>query len=384
MSKVIGTPTQDATFFPGQQSYPDTCAIRCQEMILEEFTGVDIPEASLVTTAEQHGWYVPGGGTSPQDVGNLLELNGIPVTRYEEATIMNLAAELVQGHKVIIGVDSQELWQQETDVAREIQQLLGMQTADHAVVVSGIDTRDPENVKVLISDPGTGEAVAAYPVEQFMEAWQGSDFFMVATQQPAPINVMGMENFPYDVGHLAQFGEWSYEELEDFAVAHDMDAAADTRSVTDTEQTSFSDPIEAVFQEIDDLLQSISGEEVYPASAPSSLAGANTEQSPTAASSAIDMALREIENTLDGVAGGLAELAPLTPGLSNPYLTNLQESILVQDADGEISVSYDEAAAEVDAILSDVMGADLNSPPPADEDANTDLLSLETTGILED
>ena len=172
--RIIGEPEVDAEFFPGVQSYMDTCAVRCQEFILERFTGVDIPEDALVQEAQAAGWYAPGQGTIPEDVGNLLEAHGISTHRVTGATVYDLADELAQGHKVMIGVDSTELWEGKT-ILQEIAEWLGIEEdvpgADHAVVVSGIDTTDPDNPQVIVSDPGTGEHTV-YPMEHFLDAWE--------------------------------------------------------------------------------------------------------------------------------------------------------------------------------------------------------------------
>jgi len=210
---IIGDPRTDVSCFPGQQSYPDTCAIRCQEFILERFTGVDLGEVTLVREACDHGWYTPGGGTSPSDVGNLLELYGIPVTRYEHSNIWQLTAELAQGHKVILGVDSGEMWHQNS-VLERIEDRLGISGADHAVVVSGIDTTDPDNPVVIVSDPGTGDAAATYPLVEFLNAWEDSGFFMVATQDPAPPALNPeMINFDYVAGHIPEVAGVNYEDF---------------------------------------------------------------------------------------------------------------------------------------------------------------------------
>jgi len=208
----LGTPAQDIEVWAGQQSYADTCAIRCQEFVLEQFTGMHLDETALVQEAADAGWYSPGGGTSLQDVGNLLESHGIPVNRYEGATIFHLANELAQGHKVIVGVDSGELWGQ-NPVLESIEDKLGISGADHAVVVSGIDTSDPDHVQVIVSDPGTGEAAASYPMDQFVDAWRDSDCFMVATQDPAPPSLPEMANFDYSLGHIAEVWGLPYEQF---------------------------------------------------------------------------------------------------------------------------------------------------------------------------
>ncbi len=206
----MGTPGRDVASWPGGQNYADTCAIRCQEFILEQFTGVDFDEAALVRVAMDAGWYQPGGGTAPHDVGNLLELHGIAVNRYEGASIFNLTNELAQGHKVIVGVDSGELWG-ENPILEWIEDRLGISGADHAVVVSGIDTTDPNNVQVIISDPGTGDPAAVYPLERFVDAWRDSNCFMVATQEPAPPYLPEMVNFDYIAGHIPMVWGMPYD-----------------------------------------------------------------------------------------------------------------------------------------------------------------------------
>jgi serine/threonine protein kinase len=211
----FGTPGHDVAFWQGQQSYADTCAVRCQEFILQQFTGVDFPEKLLVDEAKEHGWYAPGHGTSMEDVGNLLELHGVAVNRYTEANVFHLANELAQGHKVIIGVDSSVLWGNNStmdSMLNTVQDHFGLGGgADHAVVVSGIDTTDPHHVKVIISDPGDGKAVASYPMEQFLHAWEGSHFYMVATQEPAPAHLPEMVHFDYAAGHLGSIADVPYE-----------------------------------------------------------------------------------------------------------------------------------------------------------------------------
>lgn len=164
----FGTPGHDRAFWEGQQNYADTCAIRCQEFILHQFTGVDLPESLLVDEAMQRGWYTPGQGTDLHDVGKLLELHGVAVNRYTDANVFHLAHELAQGHKVIIGVDSGQLWGHNPtmdEMLDAMQDRLGLPPhADHAVVVSGIDTTDPHHVRVILSAPGDGQAVASDPL----------------------------------------------------------------------------------------------------------------------------------------------------------------------------------------------------------------------------
>ena len=214
---TFGTPATDTAFWEGKQALPDDCAIKCQQFILEQFTGDVVGEVDLVQEAMDHGWYALGEGTAPENVGNLLELHGVGVTHYEHANQFHLANELAQGHKVIVGVESDSLWNH-NPVLEALRDMLGIHgSADHAVVVSGIDTSDPQHVLVQVSDPGTGQPLASYPMEQFLDAWRGSDFFMVATHDPAPAHLAEMANFDYTLGHISDVAGQPYDQFLEYA-----------------------------------------------------------------------------------------------------------------------------------------------------------------------
>jgi hypothetical protein len=208
----VGTPEIDVLYWVGQQNYPDTCVVRSEEFILEMFTGRNVDEDRLVQQSANHGWYVPGVGTQLEDVGNLLELHGIPTNSYDDATTYDLANELAQGHKVIIGVDSGELWGEERAVMQGGERPSDM-GADHAVVVSGIDTSNPPDIRVIISDPGTGEPAASYPLDHFIAAWQDANFSVTSTEDPAPSSLPEMANFDYEAGHIPEVMGMPYEEF---------------------------------------------------------------------------------------------------------------------------------------------------------------------------
>lgn len=209
---IIGTPEEDAATWDGRQSFPDTCTIRAQEFIIEQFTGEEVDEEALVQEATDSGFYTPGRGTTFEHTGSLLEAHGIPVNQYRDATTYDLADELAQGHKVILSVDAGELSGQEDPILEEIAGIAD-RDVDHDVVVSGIDTTDPENPQVIVSDPGTGEAGATYPMDQFLAAWQDSSFFMAATQEPVPETAPEMANFPYEEGHVPEVVSIPYEDF---------------------------------------------------------------------------------------------------------------------------------------------------------------------------
>lgn len=162
-----------------QQQYPDTCAIKSQQIILQSHD-IDVSEDELVRESIEKGWYTPGVGTAPSEVGNLLEEHGVNVSRYEHATIDDIAAELAKGHQVIVGVDSGELWTPGT--YESLEDFIIGNGADHALIVSGIGVSPLTGEReVTLTDSGTGEVAHVYTADEFEDAWDDSDNFMVTT-----------------------------------------------------------------------------------------------------------------------------------------------------------------------------------------------------------
>ncbi len=164
-----------------QQEFPDTCAIKSQQIILESHD-INVSEQDLVEESIDKGWYVPGqGGTMPEDVGNLLEEHGMTVNHFDNATIDDIASELAKGHQVIVGVDSGELWQ--PGHFESLEDFFKLGGADHALIVSGIQVNPLTSEReVLLTDPGTGEVTHTYTMDQFEDAWDDSDNFMISAE----------------------------------------------------------------------------------------------------------------------------------------------------------------------------------------------------------
>lgn len=219
--RIIGVPGDEY-----QQQYSDTCAIKSQQIIMNEF-GIPVTEDQLVEYSYQHGWY-SGNGTTCEDVGKLLEDGGIPIHRQENANVFDLVSELAQGHKVIVGVDSSELWGGKFH--GWLEDFFNGEQPDHALIVSGIDTSDPNNILVSVTDPGTGEHNRKYPLDQFMDAWADSNSYMVATDIPAPDSLPEMANFDYNTGHIEYVAGLPYMEFDIF---HDISSALPIHMMTD-------------------------------------------------------------------------------------------------------------------------------------------------------
>lgn len=257
MSKIIGEPEPWPQTIPEEiaQQYSDTCALKSQQIVMKTF-GVDIPEDQLAKESYDKGYYAPGSGSDPEMVGKLLNDHGIETHSANNASVYDLVAELSQGHKVIVGVDSSELWHPTwyNDIFGE--------AADHALLVTGIDTSDPENVKVIITDPGTGDVAKEYPLEQFMDAWHDSNCFYVATNEPAPAGTPEMSGFDFNVGHIPFVCNIPYDSYipiaEQYSLFHDDIIKNMSECIDNLDGESHTDDFQAAFthiQEVEDLMQ---------------------------------------------------------------------------------------------------------------------------------
>ena len=210
----VGLETDGGMFNPSVfQGNENSCAIHSQYHVLRDYGYTGTVE-DLKAEAEANGWYDPATGTSPENVGKLLEAHGVPCNVYVNANEYNLISELAQGKRVIVGLDSGEIWEGEGALQDFWEKITGG-GADHAVVVSGINTADPDNIKVVLTDSGAGHAAIEYPLDQFMDAWKDGECTMWVPQEPPKpeFDLDRLVNFDWGLGHIANVGNVSYEEL---------------------------------------------------------------------------------------------------------------------------------------------------------------------------
>ena len=164
------------------QGYKPSCAVHSQYHVLKDY-GYEGSVDDLIQEATERGWYDPESGTPLEHVGKLLELHGVDCNMYVNATELNLVSELAQGKRVIVSVDSDELWGNEGPFSK-ILDALGLDFGgDHALVVSGYDCSDPKNPTVILTDSGTGQAAAPYPLKDFVAAWEDGNCTMIVPEQ---------------------------------------------------------------------------------------------------------------------------------------------------------------------------------------------------------
>lgn len=192
------------TFDPNiYQGYSNTCAIRSQEIVLRDY-GIMLSQDQLINYATENGWFNPDptmGGTDKSAVGNILDACGVETTRTENATISDIISELRAGHRVIVSVDADELWNNnESNLLKKtlgeiknkandnVQNFLGIEGANHALVVGGVNVNpnDSSDIKVCLIDSGTGDVCKEYDFKDFQDAWKDGHCLMVSTKEPAP------------------------------------------------------------------------------------------------------------------------------------------------------------------------------------------------------
>jgi len=186
---VDGNPGEHMELWHMQEN-PDTCAVVAQEYILEHVLGHPFQESDLVHEAEQAGIYHPGGGTTREDMGRLLELHGVQVERSTGASVEDISQALDAGHHVIACVDASELTHQ--GLVSSLLEVVGLpgRPAGHAVEVIGVNRDDPDHPTVVLNDPGRPDGCGLeVPVEVFNRAADPYDHFLVTTTNKAPVGL---------------------------------------------------------------------------------------------------------------------------------------------------------------------------------------------------
>jgi hypothetical protein len=193
---LYGDPTAQAGYYETQTQHYDCVEVSAADVI-QQVTGYDVSEATITAEAQQltsshhvdpltgqpAHLYDPNSGTDLRDAPVLLETYGVQASYTDDSAaavggaatgISALEDELAAGHQVIASVDAETVW---NAVSGTTSPDAGV--ADHAVVVTGIDTT---NGVVYLNDSGTPNGAAeAVPLSVFEQAWATSGHAMVAT-----------------------------------------------------------------------------------------------------------------------------------------------------------------------------------------------------------
>lgn len=174
----IGTPIEEAEHWK-QQEEPVSCAIACQRTVLESIISLSLPEKQLAELAEKNGWYDPIRGTSMLHTGALLNLFGVPTKSHFDCDIDDLKEALRLGEKIIVGLDANEIWSPQRDLA---DYPLELPDSGHAVQVTGIQSNESGETFVILNDPGIADGAAKQiRLDDFLNAWEDFGYFATIT-----------------------------------------------------------------------------------------------------------------------------------------------------------------------------------------------------------
>jgi hypothetical protein len=146
---VIGNPGYDMQFWH-KQSFND-CDVVAQQMGLESLTTRHFSKSALLHEAIHDGSHLATGGTPADYIGHLYETHGFPIERHHDATVDELKEKLAEGQKVVVAVNSEILWANESQVPEWSSSL-----ANHSVEVIAMvyPNNDIEHLKIILNDPG--------------------------------------------------------------------------------------------------------------------------------------------------------------------------------------------------------------------------------------
>lgn len=220
-----------------------SCALRSQQIVLRDF-GIDIPFEKLEEIAKQYGVYTDEG-TYTYDIGKVLQIAGVGMHQVEGSTLLDLTNELAQGHRVIVSVDAYELWHNDTMMGKLknwFNDAIGNQGGNHALIVAGVEVNpnDAKDVKVVLTDPGSGDLRIEYPLDQFMDAWKDSNCFMAATDNAAPYQYDPQTGMEVPSNFVVQ------KYVNDFVASNGYQLSPDMINIPQDYQPAFTEHLDMV------------------------------------------------------------------------------------------------------------------------------------------
>jgi Peptidase_C39 like family len=174
--QMYGNPQAAARYWRYQ--YGDDCGLMAVADVVGQVTGreplqIGIELRGVFTKSEAHrGSVYKFDGTSPEDMVMLLQKYGVPSQLTTGNSLQTVEQDLASGHKVIAALNAETIWNYPAGQGQRTQ-------ADHAVVVTGVDTR---NDVVHLNDSGTPNGRdEQIPLGTFAQAWStGNNLLIVA------------------------------------------------------------------------------------------------------------------------------------------------------------------------------------------------------------
>ena len=142
------------------------CVVKCEAFVLSLF-GKDSKYKKLYRDARHHDW-LRKEGTPLYNIGRLLELAQLSVSRRFGGTPDEIQRELNGNCSIIVALNSDRLLNPQSHFSA---------VCDHAVVVNVIDENEGY---VELYDPQSGNQTDRYSLETFLRAWKPSKYFFVS------------------------------------------------------------------------------------------------------------------------------------------------------------------------------------------------------------
>jgi hypothetical protein len=176
--QMYGNPEAAAPYWRYQ--HQQDCGLMAVADVVGQLTGrepsqVGIQLRGLFTKSEtHHGTIYHFDGTSTEDLVVLLKKFGIQSQLTTGNGMPTLEQDLAGGHKVIAALNAETIWNYPPGKGQRTD-------ADHAVVVTGVDTRTDI---VHLNDSGTPNGRdERIPMATFTQAWATSDDLLIVTQE---------------------------------------------------------------------------------------------------------------------------------------------------------------------------------------------------------
>jgi hypothetical protein len=173
--QMYGDPDAAAPYWRYQ--HQQDCGLMAVADVVGQVTGREPPQARMqlrgmfTKSATHAGTVYHFDGTSPEDLVVLLQQFGVASQITTGNTMPIIEQDLASGRKVIASVNAETIWNTDTGNHTD---------ADHAVVVTGVDTRtDLVHLNDSGIPAGRDEQI---PLTTFTQAWGTSNNQLIVTQ----------------------------------------------------------------------------------------------------------------------------------------------------------------------------------------------------------
>ncbi|MEO8816603.1 MAG: C39 family peptidase [Mycobacterium sp.] len=175
--QMYGDPGAAAPYWRYQ--HQEDCGLMAVADVVGQLTGhepsqIGVEMRGIFTQSETHqGGIYAFDGTSPGDMVELLSKYGIASDLTTGNTMTGMEQDLAAGHRVIAGLNAETIWNYPAGQGQRT-------SADHAVVVTGVDTGADI---VHLNDSGTPDGRdEQIPMATFTAAWATGNNLLIVTR----------------------------------------------------------------------------------------------------------------------------------------------------------------------------------------------------------